>query len=283
MDIIYRIDPTVPTLGSQPSDGNSALRLLCEGNERFADTGVKLRGRASGGSADDTVVIRVNPLAMGVTSGDEIPKQRPFALVLGCSDARVPLETIFAQAFNNLFVVRLAGNVLGLEAVGSIDYAARYLGDSVQCVVVLGHTGCGAVAAAVDIYLDPEGNSGIAHTHALRSVVDRIIIAPRRASRALFAATGKDQRNHPNYRAAMVETSVYLNAAIAAFDLRRQLTTDGHLKYKVAYGVYDLLTMRVRGMPDDTSSTLAEAPDEVEDFNALSLRVAKAAADRLLA
>ena len=85
----------------------------------------------------------------------EMPKQAPFAVVVGCSDARVPTEMIFGQGFNDLFVIRVAGNVLGDDCLGSIDFALNALSESVKVVVMLGHSGCGAVTGAVDAYLRP--------------------------------------------------------------------------------------------------------------------------------
>ena len=81
------------------------------------------------------------------------PKQRPFAAVLGCSDARVPIELIFNEGPNDLFVIRVAGNGLGSEVLGSLKYAVEHLGGSMKIVAVLGHSGCGAVSSAVDVYL----------------------------------------------------------------------------------------------------------------------------------
>src|SRR5438552_17467632 len=132
------------------------------------------------------VVVPICPVSLGMPIwAGEIPKQKPYALVLGCSDARVPIEPIFDQSFNDLFVVRIAGNVLGTECLGSVDYAVRHFADSLKLVVVLGHTGCGAVSAAVETYLSPQDYADIAFTHALRSLVDRIMISVRGASNAL--------------------------------------------------------------------------------------------------
>ena len=122
--------------------------------------------------------------------------QTPFALVLGCSDARVPIELIFDQSPNDLFVIRVAGNVLGVECLGSIDYAVANLGKSLKLVVVLGHTACGAVSAAVDSYLTPKNYAEIAFTHALRSLVDRIQTAVRGAASALERVGGAVDRTH---------------------------------------------------------------------------------------
>ena len=76
-------------------------------------------------------------------------------MVVGCSDARVPTEMLFGQGFNDLFVIRVAGNVLGDVCMGSVDFALNALSESVRVVVMLGHSGCGAVTGAVDAYLRP--------------------------------------------------------------------------------------------------------------------------------
>jgi carbonic anhydrase len=78
-------------------------------------------------------------------------EQKPFATVLGCSDSRVPPELVFDQGFGDLFVVRVAGNVIADDVVGSLAYAALHLGTAM--FVVLGHAGCGAVTAALDTKL----------------------------------------------------------------------------------------------------------------------------------
>lgn len=79
--------------------------------------------------------------------------QHPFAAVLACSDSRVPVELLFDQGFGDLFVIRVAGAVPGPDQLGSLEYAVEHLG--VPLVLVLGHTGCGAVAAAVDKHQAP--------------------------------------------------------------------------------------------------------------------------------
>ena len=74
--------------------------------------------------------------------------QNPFAVILGCSDSRVPVEQIFSQNAGNLFVVRIAGNITTPSATGSIEFAVKFL--KVKLIVILGHTGCGAVSATLD-------------------------------------------------------------------------------------------------------------------------------------
>ena len=73
--------------------------------------------------------------------------QRPFAIILGCSDSRTPVEVLFDQGFGDLFVVRVAGNIVAPSIVGSIEFAASQFGS--RLVVVMGHTRCGAVTATV--------------------------------------------------------------------------------------------------------------------------------------
>lgn len=94
--------------------------------------------------------------------------QRPFAIVLGCSDSRTPVEILFDEGFGSLFVVRIAGNIVAPSVVGSIEFAASQF-DS-RLVVVMGHTRCGAVTATVNAIktgLGPESKN-------IRSITDRI-------------------------------------------------------------------------------------------------------------
>ena len=79
-------------------------------------------------------------------------KQHPFAAVLSCSDSRAPTELLFDQALGDIFSVRLAGNIASDKAIGSLEFSAKYLGS--KLIVVMGHTGCGAVKAACDDFKD---------------------------------------------------------------------------------------------------------------------------------
>src|SRR3954465_2519166 len=117
-----------PSQDTRPS-ADEALRRLMEGNERF------LRGEAHG------TAFRRETLA------DLAKAQRPYATILGCSDSRVPPESIFDAGLGELFVVRVAGNVLSPEIAGTLQYAGSHLGTPL--FVVLGHEGCGAIAAAL--------------------------------------------------------------------------------------------------------------------------------------
>ncbi len=97
-----------------------------------------------------------------------VAAQQPFAIILGCSDSRVPVEIIFDQGLGDLFVIRVAGNIVAPPQLGSIEFAAGWLGT--RLVVVLGHSGCGAVQAT---YQHIEHPTGSLSPH-LRSIVDRI-------------------------------------------------------------------------------------------------------------
>src|SRR5688500_12587373 len=102
-----------------------ALARLREGNRRFV----------SGVQGLDTLLSHTRRTALAT-------EQRPFAIVLGCSDSRVPAEMVFDQGLGDLFVIRVAGNIVAPSQVGSVEFAAEQFGSSL--VVVLGHTRCGA-------------------------------------------------------------------------------------------------------------------------------------------
>lgn len=110
--------------------GDEALKLLKEGNERFANDAL---------ASKDIGSDRRKELTAG---------QKPFAIILSCSDSRVPPEEVFDQGLGDLFVIRVAGNVDDTVTLGSIEYAAEHL--HVPLLVVMGHSSCGAVKATVE-------------------------------------------------------------------------------------------------------------------------------------
>lgn len=128
-----------------------ALQRLREGNRRFA----------SGLRHADALVDEVRRTAL--TRG-----QAPFAVVLGCSDSRVPAEIIFDQGLGDLFVIRVAGNVVAPSQIGSVEFAAERYGTPL--VVILGHSNCGAIEATLEVLTRPTA----AQSRNLRSIVDRI-------------------------------------------------------------------------------------------------------------
>jgi len=110
----------------------SAIERLRDGNHRFVSNDLQHCSLPA-------MQTRRNELTSG---------QKPFATILGCSDSRVPSEIIFDQGLGDLFVIRVAGNIVGPSQIGSIEYATDHLGT--QLVVVLGHSCCGAVSTTLD-------------------------------------------------------------------------------------------------------------------------------------
>jgi carbonic anhydrase len=282
MELIYRYDPYQALSWSPPADAEAALDILRQGNKRFVEMVDRMKRAMLGEAVESPMVIPVNPLSLGLPLwSSTAPDQAPFGLVVGCSDARAPVEQIFDQAFNSLFVVRIAGNVLGTECLGSVDYAVRKLASTLKFVLVLGHSGCGAVTAAVDTYMHPSEFADIASTHSLRSLIDRLMVAVRGAAKGLQEIAGPSVTKHPNYRAALIELAVYLNAAVTAFDLRRELAVLQLTDMRVAYGIYDLEALRVHAEPDNcehgrrhVERAFDPAPEHAEQFDGLARHLA---------
>jgi len=113
------------------TSSEQALTRLREGNQRFA-AGVR----------------SIETLVKQTKKADFIEGQAPFAIILGCSDSRVPAELVFDQGLGDLFVIRVAGNIVAPSQIGSVEFAAELFGTPL--VVVLGHTLCGAVMATID-------------------------------------------------------------------------------------------------------------------------------------
>jgi carbonic anhydrase len=128
-----------------------ALERLRAGNRRFV----------SGESPRD-------PFRGGAPRPDLPQTQEPCAIVLGCSDARVPAEIVFDQGLGDLFVIRVAGNIVAPSQIGSVEFAAARFGTPL--VVVLGHTYCGAILATLEELRRPSANQ----SRNLRSIVDRV-------------------------------------------------------------------------------------------------------------
>ena len=210
-----------------------------------------------------------------------MPKLAPFAVVVGCSDDRVPKEMIFGQGFNDVLVIRVAGNVLGDVCMGSVDFAVNALSDSVRVVVVLGHSGCGAVTGAVDAYLRPLKFWSRSLSPMLRSLVQRIFVAVREAANAIKDVWGPEARDMPGYREALIETAVCINAAQAAFEIRREVERNGKWKIEVFYGVHNIRNHQVC-MPVDPDAArcdenvrLAISPTNPSEFHTLGMQMAE--------
>ena len=164
-----------------------ALERLREGNRRFVSDARKSETLTSQARRDE--------LAAG---------QEPFAIILGCSDSRVPAEIVFDQGLGDLFVIRVAGNIVASSQVGSVEFAAARYGT--RLVLVLGHSQCGAVLATLEELQQPTDNQ----SRNLRSIVDRV----RPSVEALLAT---ELRNDPH---ALVRQAVRANVRVSANHLR---------------------------------------------------------------
>jgi len=129
-----------------------ALARLREGNGRFTNNVCSL----------DALLSHTRRAELATS------RQQPFAIVLGCSDSRVPAEIVFDQGLGDLFVIRVAGNIVAPSQVGSVEFAADRFGT--RLVVVLGHSQCGVVLATLQELQRPDE----AHSRNLRSIVDRV-------------------------------------------------------------------------------------------------------------
>src|SRR5215813_1321372 len=128
-----------------------ALKRLQDGNRRFTSS---VRG--------------TEPYLSHARRAELAKNQEPFAIILGCSDSRVPAEIVFDQGLGDLFVIRVAGNIVAPSQVASIEFAAARFGT--RLVVVLGHSQCGAILATLEEMDRPPEN----RSESLRSIVDRV-------------------------------------------------------------------------------------------------------------
>jgi len=119
-----------PALGQTGLTGETALQELMAGNERF------IAGK-----------ITSFPVDLKILKEKTVSKQEPFAAVLSCADSRVPVEIIFDQSIGHLFVTRVAGNMVTPEIIASLEYGVVVLG--VKAILVMGHSNCGAISAAI--------------------------------------------------------------------------------------------------------------------------------------
>jgi carbonic anhydrase len=126
------------------------LQRLREGNRRFAED------------------LQTGRLSTEARRNELVDGQEPFAIILGCSDSRVPAEIVFDQGLGDLFVIRVAGNIVAPSQIGSVEFAAERTG--ARLVVVLGHSMCGAILATLEELERPSEN----RSPNLRSIVDRI-------------------------------------------------------------------------------------------------------------
>ncbi len=201
-----------------------ALARLVEGNRQFVTNVQRSKSR--------TGTTRRLQLSGG---------QEPFAILLGCSDSRVPAEIVFNQGLGDLFVIRVAGNIVAPSQVGSVEFAAAKFGT--RLVVVLGHTKCGAIRATLEELQQPSENQ----SHNIQSIVDFI----RPSVEGLLAT---ELRHDPE---ALMERAVRDNVRVTADHLRHGsdvleslIRNDGLLvvgaEYSLDTGIVDFFD----GLPD---------------------------------
>jgi len=212
-------------LAAQPSGGptaGQARRRLVEGNQRYVKGNMKACG-ASNAAARSTLAT----------------EQKPYAIILACSDSRVPPEIVFDEGLGQLFVIRVAGNVPDPVVLGSIEYAAEHLGSPL--LIVLGHERCGAVTAAVDAHGQAPGH--------LAAIVKALGPAVTRARSVTHDRT-QDQSRETLVEAAVVENAREVAAALPKQSpLLRRLVAGG--KLEIVPARYDL---------DDGTVTMLDPP-----------------------
>ncbi len=204
-----------------PIAPDAALRRLREGNRRF----------------------RADPYhgtgALEIARRAEFSRpQEPLAAVLGCSDSRVPVEMVFGQGPGKLFVIRVAGHVVSPTQLGSLEFAVVHLG--VRLIVVLGHSGCGAVAATLAGLACTDSGDANGHLESITQPISRALLDTPR---------GDDQGGLPD-----LEEAVVLNVRQACADLGRESPVLaerlGSGALRVVGAVYDLESGRVEFVDD---------------------------------
>lgn len=286
IDYIYRFDPDNPSAKPVPPSAEAARRTLEQGNQLFAQWMDSCQSGACGDDSPPNLIL-CNGVEVGmVRNSSAAPKQAPFAVVVGCSDSRVPTEMLFGQGFNDLFVIRVAGNVLGDECLGSIDFALNALSESVKVIVMLGHSGCGAVTGAVDAYLNPQKFWAKSTSMMLRSILQRIFVAVREAAHGLEHVWGSEIRQHPAFREVLIDAAVTLNAAQTAYNLHVEVERAGKWEIEVLYGVFNLFNHRVTApgrvsASSDGAAALGHAPTNPREFKMMAIALAESYKHRL--
>lgn len=265
VEITYRYDARDAGVRPRPADAEMARRRLDDGSRTISQLVAQLRE----GSGTARRIIHVDPEDLGLDAGEKrVAAHQPFAAVLGCSDARVPIELIFNEGPNDLFVVRVAGNGLGPEVLGSLRYAVDHLGGSLKLVVVLGHSGCGAVSAAVDVFLNPGAYLAFTSRHSLRTILDRLLVVIHATAKKMAEVHGPGVAERRGYRTALIEGSVAANAALAAYTVQHEIGVGEQHGLRAAYGVYLLSARQVWapriGSPE--SGGLADPPGDLAAF-----------------
>jgi carbonic anhydrase len=204
-----------PLLDRDKMTTQEALDILIEGNHRFTHNQTSKKDYQS--------LIEITK-----------DKQHPFTSFLSCSDSRAPVEMLFDQALGDVFSVRLAGNIASDKAIGSLEFASKYLGS--KLIVVLGHTSCGAVKAACDNFR--EGHIGEI-INLIRPAVRQVktVIEPRDSSNEDFVA-----------KVCAQNVKIQIKQIMHSSDIIEDLLNDK--KIGLIGGVYDISTGQVNFLQD---------------------------------
>ena len=202
-----------PLLDRDKMTPQEALDVLIDGNHRFAN--------------NLTANKDLHNLVMMTKD-----KQHPFVSMLSCSDSRAPVEMVFDQALGDVFSVRLAGNIASDKAIGSLEFGCKYLGS--KLIVVLGHTGCGAVKAACDNFKD--GHIGEI-TNLIKPAVrlEKSILEQRDSSNAEFVA-----------KVCELSVQVQMDEIIHSSEILQDMLANRQIA--IVGGIYDLASGEVRFM-----------------------------------
>jgi carbonic anhydrase len=146
-----------------------------------------------------------------------------------------------------------------------------------KLVVVLGHSGCGALTAAVDVFLNPTGYLSLATKYSLRNILDGLLVVVQASARTMLRIFGPNAQSRPGYRRALIEASIVTNAALAAHTIQQELGTSDPRELRAAYGVYLLETREVWApRPGEIEGMgLAAPPRDPAGFIALGDAIAR--------
>jgi carbonic anhydrase len=202
-----------PLLDRDKMTPQEALDILIDGNHRFAN--------------NLTANKDLHNLVMMTKD-----KQHPFVSMLSCSDSRAPVEMVFDQALGDVFSVRLAGNIASDKAIGSLEFGCKYLGS--KLIVVLGHTGCGAVKAACDNFKD--GHIGEI-TNLIKPAVrlEKSVLQSRDSSNAEFVA-----------KVCELSVQVQMDEIIHSSEILQDMLANRQIA--IVGGIYDLASGEVHFM-----------------------------------
>jgi carbonic anhydrase len=197
---------------------DEALQMLMDGNKHFVEN--KLTNTSRSDTAARSALTK---------------SQKPFAIILSCSDSRVPPEIIFDKGLGEIFVIRVAGNIPDPVVLGSIEYAAEHLGTPL--IMVLGHERCGAVTATVAAKGKSSGSKN------LDAIVKSVATSVKAASKDCDACKG-DEKCAENKTSEFVECLIDANAKHVAASLTKESKILSHLaaekKIKIVAAKYDL-------------------------------------------